>query len=371
MSLKRRYAFAAIAMVVVLFACRKEKPEPPPVGNGGHQTTPYPLQVPANFPPMVMPADNPLTEEGVRLGRHLFWEPRLSGNNSMSCGTCHAPAFAFTDHGNTVSVGIDGIAGTRNTMALMNLGWDNFFFWDGRETTLEGQILHPVRDPIEMHETWPNVASKLSDDPAYRALFNDAFGSEHIDSLRAAKAIAQFLRTMISANSKFDKVLRGEAGFTLDEQLGFALTLQEGGDPALGQGGQWGADCFHCHPHAGGNFSDGQMHNNGLDAEFTDLGYGAVTGNPMDNGKFKVPTLRNIALTAPYMHDGRFETLEEVIDHYDSGGHPSPTISPFMKFTQGGLQLTPEKKAQLLAFLHTLTDMDFVNDPRFHDPGPP
>jgi cytochrome c peroxidase len=365
----RKLTVVLLALLVLGGCRREEKPDEP--GPGGWEPTPYALAIPANFPPMVIPEDNPMTVEGVKLGRHLFWETRLSGDNSMSCGSCHAPAFAFTDHGNQFSVGIQGIAGTRNTMALINLGWDNFFFWDGRETTLEGQILHPVRDPIEMHETWPNAAAKLAEDAAYRALFNQAFGSEHIDSLRVSKAIAQFLRTMISANSKFDKVMRGEAAFTLEEQLGFALTLQEGGDPALGQGGQWGADCFHCHPHAGGNFSDGQMHNNGLDAEFTDLGFGAVTGNPMDNGKFKVPTLRNVALTAPYMHDGRFATLEEVIDHYDSGGHPSPTISPFMKFTQGGLQLGPEKKAQLLAFLHTLTDMDFVNDPRFHDPGAP
>jgi cytochrome c peroxidase len=138
-------------------------------------------------------------------------------------------------------------------------------------------------------------------------------------------------------------------------------------------GGQGGADCFHCHPSGGGRFTDGILRNNGLDPEsaWTDLGLGALTGQPQDRAKFKTPSLRNVALTAPYMHDGRFQTLEEVIDHYNSGGHPSPTTDPNMKFTTGGLQLTPEKKAQLIAFLHTLTDWDFVNNPAYQDPGPP
>lgn len=361
----------ALLLVILGTSCRKEPPTGGGGGGGGHTPTPYPLQVPANFPPMPIPPNNPLTVEGVELGRFLFYDERLSGDNSQSCGSCHAPAFAFTDHGNRFSVGIDGIAGTRNSMALINLAWDNFYFWDGRSATLEEQILEPVVNPIEMHETWPNAMAKLAADPAYPPLFQAAFGDPAIDSLRVAKAIAQFLRIMISGNSKFDKALRGEAVFTQQEQRGLVLTQLEGGDPANNLGGQWGADCFHCHPHPGGLFSNGQMENNGLDSVFTDLGYGAVTGNPMDNGKFKVPTLRNVALTAPYMHDGRFASLEEVIEHYDSGGVPSATISPFMKFTQGGLQLPQSDKEALVAFLHTLTDMDFVNDPRFQDPGPP
>jgi cytochrome c peroxidase len=213
---------------------------------------------------------------------------------------------------------------------------------------------------------------KLQSDPAYGPLFHAAFGSPAVDSLKVAKAIAQFLRTMISANSKFDKFQRGEGEMlTIDEQFGLLLTQQEGGPVGNGLGGQGGGDCFHCHPHGGARFTDGELRNNGLDATFTDLGLGGVTGLPQDMGKFKTPSLRNVALTAPYMHDGRFQTLEEVIDHYDSGGHPSPTIDPNMKFQQGGLQLSAEKKQQLIAFLHTLTDMDFVNDPKFHDPGPP
>jgi cytochrome c peroxidase len=320
---------------------------------------------------MIIPASNPLTVEGVKLGRHLFYDKRLSGNNTMSCGSCHMPPSAYSDPAQ-FSTGIQGIQGTRQSMPLFNLGWETRFFWDGRAMSLEEQILDPVTNPIEMHETWPNAMYKLQSDPAYGPLFHAAFGSPAVDSLKVAKAIAQFLRTMISANSKFDKFQRGEGEMlTIDEQFGLLLTQQEGGPVGNGLGGQGGGDCFHCHPHGGARFTDGELRNNGLDATFTDLGLGGVTGLPQDMGKFKTPSLRNVALTAPYMHDGRFQTLEEVIDHYDSGGHPSPTIDPNMKFQQGGLQLSAEKKQQLIAFLHTLTDMDFVNDPKFHDPGPP
>ena len=346
--------------------------EPSSIPPSGHVVTPYDLETPAGFQPMPIPPDNPMTVEGVKLGRHLFHEPRLSGNNTMSCASCHLQTHAFSDP-ERFSTGIDGIQGTRNSMALINMGWDQRFFWDGRAFSLEEQIFFPVRDPIEMHETWPNAVAKLQADDAYVALFNEAFGTTTIDSVLASKAMAQFIRTMISANSKFDKSIRGELQLSQDEQLGFLLTQMEGGPPTDSTQGQFGADCFHCHPHGGMRFTDGIIRNNGLDPEgaWADLGLGGVTGLPQDYGKFKTPTLRNIALTAPYMHDGRFQTLEEVIEHYDSGGHPSSTVDPNMKFSQGGLQLTAEKKQQLLAFLHTLTDWDFVNDERFSDPGPP
>ncbi len=362
------------AFVVLMASCRREPPEfvPPPFPPGNNTPTPYVLEIPAGFPQMAIPPDNPMTVEGVKLGRHLFYEARLSGNNSMSCGSCHGQDAAFTDS-EQFSTGIDGIQGTRNSMSIVNLGWEDRFFWDGRAHSLEEQIFFPVTDPIEMHETWPGAVAKLQVDEAYVALFDDAFGTTTIDSVLVSKAIAQFMRTMISGNSKFDKFMRGELQLDPPEQLGFLLTQMEGGDPALGLGGQWGADCFHCHPHGGGRFTDGILRNNGLDGEGTwpDLGAGQVSGLPQDFGKFKTPTLRNVTLTAPYMHDGRFATLEEVIDHYDSGGHPSSTIDPNMKFSQGGLALTAEKKQQLIAFLHTLTDWDFVADERFSDPGPP
>jgi cytochrome c peroxidase len=367
---KRILLLTLLALVLVQVGCKPDPDDPDGPGPGGHNPTPYALEFPLNFPPMSIPADNPLTVEGVRLGRHLFYEERLSGDNTMSCGSCHLQSNSFSDP-ERFSTGIDGIQGTRNSMALINLGWENRFFWDGRALTLEQQIFFPVRDPIEMHDTWPNVVAKLQQDAAYVQLFNAAFGTTTIDSVNASKAISQFLRTMISANSKFDRFMRGDEALTVDEQLGFQLTLLEGGIPPASPFGQGGADCFHCHPHGGGRFTDGIIRNNGLDSEFTDLGLGGITGLPQDMGRFKTPSLRNVAVTAPYMHDGRFQTLEEVIDHYDSGGHPSPTIDPNMKFTQGGLQLTAQKKQQLIAFLHTLTDHEFISDQRFSDPGPP
>lgn len=372
-----------IAVVVPLLAtgCKDDEPAGPSGGGGVYAPTPYTLQIPANFPPMNVPADNPMTVEGVELGRYLFFDERLSVDNSLSCASCHAQSFAFTDSGNAVSTGVNGAVGTRSSMALVNLGWSNSFFWDGRSPTLEDQVLHPVIDPVEMQDSWPNVVQKLQADPAYPTLFQRAFGTQLIDSVNCAKALAQFLRTMISGNAKFDKVQRGEASFTPEEAEGFFLFQAEGGPagqviylPGGGQVvGQGGADCFHCHTSAAGFFTDEQFHNNGLDATFSDLGRGGVTGDPFDMGRFKTPTLRNVAVSGPYMHDGRFATLEEVIGHYNEGGVPSPTVDPFMKFTDpdNTMELTPLKKQQLLAFLNTLTDWEFLNDTDFQDPGPP
>ncbi|MBK7946121.1 MAG: cytochrome-c peroxidase [Flavobacteriales bacterium] len=361
---------ASLIVLLSLAACKRDD-DCPDDGDGAHQATPYALQIPPGFPPMTIPADNPMTVEGVKLGRFLFYEERLSGDNTQSCGSCHGQVFAFSDHGDRFSTGIDGLQGDRNSMVLQNLGWEQRFFWDGRAQTLEEQVLQPVENPIEMHESWPNAVAKLQADPAYRQLFMDAFGSSTITKERAAKALAQFLRTLISGNSPFDKWQRGEAALDPDAQLGFLLTQMEGGDPSLGLGGQWGADCFHCHPHGGGRFTDGLMRNNGLDSVFTDLGFGGVTGQAEHMGLFKTASLRNVAVSGPYMHDGRFGTLQEVIEHYNSGGRSSATISPFMKFQQGGLTLSAEKKAQLLAFLNSLTDTEFLSNPEFSDPGPP
>ena len=373
----RSFLFLLTLPVFLFAACNPDEDQDPSVDppNGGqvYTPTPYALTIPGNFSAMPIPADNPFTVEGIRLGRFLFYEERLSGNNTQSCASCHAAEVAFTDHGNRYSMGIDGIQGNRNSMPMQNLGWEQRFFWDGRAMTLEQQILEPVENPIEMHETWPDAVAKLEQDSVYPTLFLRAFGTPGISPERTSKAIAQFLRTMISANSRFDQFMRGEVQLNETEQLGFELTLFEGGFPPEVMGGQGGADCFHCHPHGGGRFTDGLIRNNGLDPEsmWTDLGLGGVTGAPQDRAKFKTPSLRNVVLTAPYMHDGRFQTLEEVIEHYNSGGHPSTTVDPNMKYTTGGLQLTPEKKAQLIAFLHTLTDTEFVTNPAFLDPGPP
>jgi cytochrome c peroxidase len=347
--------------LVFLSACKKDQTT--------FQPSPYFLEIPDHFPDMIIPSDNPMTMEGVELGRWLFYEKRLSGNDSMSCASCHLAQHGFSDP-NKYSTGIDGIAGTRNSMALINLGWDNFFFWDGRASTLEKQILEPVPNPIELHQSWPDAIYKLNLDIAYRNRFFKAFGEPGIDSLKAAKAIAQFIRTMISASSKFDVMYKYENGMPLNNQeqaLLQQVDVEEWAGYDLFKSLN-GADCFHCHN--GTLMRVKKYSNNGLDANFTDLGRGAVTHNPEDYGKFKVPTLRNIALTAPYMHDGRFQTLDEVIEHYSSGVHISPTIDPLIEFAnQGGVQLSTEEKYLLKKFLLTLTDNSFVSNPKFKDPN--
>ena len=320
---------------------------------------------------MDIPADNPLTVEGVELGRLLFWETRLSEDNSMSCGSCHLPEVNFADPAQ-YSTGVTGAVGTRNAMALINLGWASSFFWDGRSPSLEDQIRDPVPHPSEMNLPWPEAVAKLQADDTdtrYPERFFDAFGTTEISEDLVVMAIAQFVRTMISADSKFDRWRRGETDLTDSEYNGYQMFLREGGDPEEVPGGQFGGDCFHCHGEAGLQFTDHLFHNNGLDPSFeADPGRASVTGSPLDSGLFRTPTLRNVALSAPYMHDGRFQTLEEVIEHYNSGGVASSTIDPFMKYTTGGLTLAPSQKADLLAFLHTLTDTVFVQNPAFQDP---
>lgn len=358
-----------LGILVVAFVLDSCKPDPtPPVENPtGHNPTPYDLVIPPFFPPMDIPADNPMTVEGVELGRHLFWETKLSGDNTQACASCHLPEFGFSDP-EQFSTGITGEMGNRQAMAIINLGWGSDFFWDGRALSLEEQVVAPVENPIEMNDDWDDVIVELAETDLYPPMYKAAFGTSEVTKDRSAKALAQFIRTMISAESKFDKERLNQYDYTESEQRGHDLFLLEGGDPDNGQGGQWGADCFHCHGFGAMLFTDNQPHNNGLDSIFTDLGFGEVSGDESDYGLFKTPTLRNIALTAPYMHDGRFTTLEEVIDHYDSGGLPSATIDSFMKYQDGGLQLGDQDKADLIAFLHCLTDTAFVNNPAFSNP---
>ncbi|PKH52942.1 cytochrome-c peroxidase [Tenacibaculum sp. Bg11-29] len=301
----------------------------------------------------VIPTNNTLTEEGITLGKRLFFDKILSKDNTQSCATCHDPKKAFTDN-DRFSDGVDGKLGTRNSMPLFNLAWnfDERFTWDGKELSLERQALEPVRNLIEMHSKWVNVAQKIKEHPEYPTLFKEAFGSVKIDSTLITKALAQFERTLISGNSKFDRHLLGTTQLSPEEQNGFDVFMDE-----------TRGDCFHCH---GSNnnplWTDNKFHNNGLDAILTDLGLGKVTGDPNDNGKFKTPSIRNLKFTAPYMHDGRFNTLDEVIDHYSTGLKSSPTIDPLMKkVKQGGVNISNKDKADLKAFLLSLSDNDFVN----------
>jgi cytochrome c peroxidase len=350
-----------LSFLFIFVSCRKDKAD--------YNPTPYQLEIPSHFPDMIIPSDNPMTKEGVELGRYLFYEKQLSGDNSMNCATCHMREHAFSDP-NKYSVGIDGISGNRQSMALINLGWESFFFWDGRKTTLENQILEPVENPIEMHQSWKNTVKKLNADVTYRNRFFKAFGEEGVDSIKATKAIAQFIRTMISSESKYDVMYKFENNLSLtaSEQAVLAtIDLEEWAGYDLFKSLN-GADCFHCHN--GPLMRVKKFSNNGLDATFSDLGRGAVTQNPEDYGKFKVTSLRNIALTAPYMHDGRFATLDEVIEHYSSGIHTSPTIDPLIEFAnQGGVQLDAQEKYLLKKFLLTLSDYHFITNPKFKDPN--
>ena len=346
--------------LILLFSCKKDKVNSVP--------TPYVLDIPSHFPAMQIPEDNPMTVEGVELGRKLFYEKKLSGDNTMSCATCHAPSLAFQD-GESTSEGIDGQLGTRNAMALINLGWNTSFFWDGRSATLEEQIIEPVLNPIEMHTTWQSVVGKLNADVNYKNLFFKAFNTNVIDSTLAAKSIAQFIRTLISGSSKFDVMYKFENNLTLSssETVMFStITPSEWAGYDLFKSLN-GADCFHCHN--GPLMQVQKFSNNGLDATFTDIGRASVTGSSNDNGKFKVPTLRNIAFTAPYMHDGRFATIDEVINHYSFGIQMSATIDPLIEFAgQGGVQLDAQEKDLLKQFLLTLTDSSFINNPAFKEP---
>ncbi|MEM8952844.1 MAG: MbnP family protein [Verrucomicrobiota bacterium] len=336
-------------------APRKTKPRPPALSSKEQFVgTPRPFVIPKGFPIPALPTDYPLTEERVALGKALFNDPLLSRDGSVSCSSCHQPNHGLTD-GLQFSVGVDGKEGTRNSMPLANLAWKSSFFWDGRSPSLREQALVPIEDPVEMHDSLDNVTKKIAKSKSYPVLFAKAFGDENITAERLGIAIEQFLLTLTSFDSKFDRAMRGEGKLTEEETRGFELFFTEY-EPRRQL---YGADCFHCH--GGAFFTDHGFHNNGL-ALAEDFGLEKVTGVEIDRGKFSTPTLRNVALTAPYMHDGRFETLEEVLDHYTDGIKDSPTLAPNLAKHpgSGGIPLSEEDKAAIVAFLKTLSDEQFT-----------
>jgi cytochrome c peroxidase len=310
--------------------------------------TPWRFTMNRTFPMPDLPRDNPLIEERVTLGEKLFHEKLLSRDGSISCASCHHADAAFTDR-LPVSIGIEGRRGDRNAMPLFNLAWKREFFWDGRARSLREQVLMPVGDHREMDESPDRVCEKLTASPDYPSLFRAGFGSPGITPEKIALALEQYLLTLSARDSRFDRAMSGKAALSDEEKRGFELFMTEF-DPRTGQRG---ADCFHCH--GGALFSDHQFHNNGLDGEAP--GRAQVTGLPGDQRKFATPSLRNVALTAPYMHDGRFATLEEVVEHYSTGIHRSDTLDPNLaKHPQAGLHLEAADKSALVAFLKTLTD---------------
>ncbi len=312
--------------------------------------TPYRFTMSAAFPVPDLPRDNPLIEERVALGKALFNETALSRDGSLSCASCHQESTAYSDP-RRYSLGVRGQEGTRNAMPLTNLAWKTSFFWDGRAPSLRAQALMPIQDHTEMDESLDHVQAKLAAEPSYRERFTSAFGSPEVTAEKVGLALEQYLLTLTSFDSKFDRALRGKVTLNNDEKRGFELFMTEY-DPRTRQ---LGADCFHCH--GGPLFSDHQFHNNGLAVEHEDEGRFRVTARPGDRGKFSTPSLRNIARSAPYMHDGRFATLEEVVAHYSTGIHRSPTLDPNLaKHPDGGLNLSSEDQRAMVAFLKTLSD---------------
>lgn len=331
-------------------------------------------RTPFYFGGFEVPANNPMTVEGLDLGRMLFYEKRLSANDQISCGTCHRQERAFTD-GRRLARGIDQRRSERNTMSLANLLWGpQRFFWDGRAQSLEAQAGQPIVNPDEMGSTWDEVIEKLEDSADYPAKFEAAFGTQQITPPRISQALATFERALVSHQSKYDRYLRGETTLSATEQQGRQLFMTHPDVTA----GIRGANCVDCHSQfLTSGFRPGfdGFKNNGLDAAHPPgAGLERVTGDALDRGKFKTPTLRNIELTAPYMHDGRFATLEEVVDHYDRHIKQSDTLDTLILEARNapgrspGLSLTDEEKGALVAFLKTLTDHEFISNEDFADP---
>jgi cytochrome c peroxidase len=312
---------------------------------------------PANFPPMVYRlARNQPDAATFELGRQLFYDPRLSSDGTVSCGSCHQPGAAFAHSGQRLSPGVAGRLAPRNAPALQNLRWRQSFMADGGVLGLELQTLAPLTSPAEMNTPLAVALAKLNADPEYQRRFAAIYGPGKIDTPQFLRALAQFTAALTSAHSRYDKYVRHEAGgaLTPPERRGRALFV---------------AKCSGCH--ATDLFTDESFRNNGLDRTFPrDSGRAHITSRATDRGRFRVPSLRNVAQTAPYMHDGRFATLPQVLAHYDHGVQPSPTLDPLLRQPGGrlGIPLSAQEQAALLAFLHTLTDTTFLTDSRLAPP---
>jgi cytochrome c peroxidase len=308
--------------------------------------------IPEGWPqPVYRFENNTLTKEGFELGRELFYEEMLSSNNTISCGSCHQLFSAFANVDHRFSHGINDSLGNRNAPGLFNMNWNTSFMWDGGVNHIETQPLAPIANPIEMNENLNNVITKLSASNKYKQLFKSAFGNDEITTQNILKAFAQFQGVLYSYNSKFDQYKRNEISFTNEELAGYNLFIQK---------------CNNCHREP--LFTDHDFKNNGLsvDPTINDFGREKITGNVNDKFKFKTPSLRNIGLTAPYMHDGRFNTLDQVLNHYSSGISNTTNLDPSL---QSGINLSSTEKSNLKAFLLTLTDYKFIQDERFKDPN--
>lgn len=347
-----------------IMSCYTDDPVPP-IDPVKQDKTLYHLEH-GSLPVPSLPEDNLLTNAGVELGRMLFYETLLSADNSQACADCHRIGDGFSDTTN-FSIGIQELPGRRQSMAAFNMAWNsNGFFWDGRAELLRDQVILPIQDELELNESLDNVVQKLSDEKKYLDQFTRTFGTDEVTEEKLALALEQFLFSIVSYDSKYDKWKAGELELSASEERGRALFFTEYNQffPEFS-----GADCAHCH--GGANFENDRYMNNGLDEddEFTDLGRFEATNKQVDKAKFKVPTLRNIALTPPYMHDGRFQTLEEVVDHYNDGLKSSSTMDPALQSTMGtGLFLDDQDKSDLVDFLKTLTDESLSTNEKYMSP---
>lgn len=312
------------------------------------------------------PVDNTVTDAGATLGRVLFYERALSQNHTISCASCHVQENGFSDP-RRFSVGFNGGETRRNSPGLSNSRFysNGHFFWDERAATLEDQTLAPIQDPIEMGVSLNEMIDRLNEQDYYPALFEAAFGDPAISSDRVADAMSQFIRSMISCESRYDAG-REAVSDPLDDFPNFTAQENRGKEIFFTQEG----NCSSCH--STDLFSAQEPFNIGLDDNGGDPGVGGITGNPQELGLFKVPSLRNIAVTAPYMHDGRFETLDRVVQHYNNGVDNHPNLSDELRNQGNGqprrLGLNQNERAALVAFLRTLTDSQFLTDEKFSDP---
>ncbi len=341
MTMRRKHFFVIFFLAAGVCACSKEVIEATFKG----------FEQPSNFPaPVYNFAGNTVTQAGFELGRKLFYEPMLSRDNTISCGSCHLQASGFTQHGHPVSHGIDDRLGTRNSQPIMNLAWSNSFMWDGGVFDLDLQPIVPITNHVEMDDSVQHVLAKLRSSAVYREMFKKAYGSDEITTTKFLKSLSQFMVMCVSSNAKYDSVQRGQATFSIPENQGYTIFKQK---------------CSSCHSEP--LFTDHSFRNNGLAPSMVnDKGRFTVTGNVNDEYKFKVPSLRNLSYTAPYMHDGRFLNLSGVLDHYTSQVQITPNLDPvFTQTTTPGIPLSADEKEKVIAFLRTLDDRSFITDKRF------
>ncbi|AUC77255.1 cytochrome-c peroxidase [Olleya sp. Bg11-27] len=335
--------------LVALFSCSKSTEQE------NYVPIPLQLELPSNFPDIAYNLDNnPITEAGFELGKKLFYEGKLSSNGAIACAFCHEQAFAFTHHGHTLSHGVNGGIGLRNAQPMQNLAYQTSFMWDGAATHLDLQPIIPLTSELEMGETLSNVIVKLQQDSYYQEQFEKAFDDGEINSENMLKALSQFMLMMVSSNSKYDKYVRNEDNVTLTTmELDGLNTFQN--------------KCAGCH--SSDLFTDQTFRNNGLPINplLEDKGRFNILEDPSDLYKFKVPSLRNVEVSYPYMHDGRFSTLEVVLDFYDANAVDNGNVDPALLRPDGtyGISLTDYEKESLITFLKTLTDTQFLEDERF------